>query len=112
MCVCCCCVYIPLAAVFRLDSESERVVQAAIDDLLSHKNLAGTTTAFIVAHRLSTIKNADRIVFLQDGVAAEIGSHEELMAKEEGLYRAMVYAQSGTMTNMPTKTAAAKEMKE
>ena len=47
----------------------------------------GGRTTFVIAHRLSTITNADRIVVLQDGCVVEQGSHEELLADEEGLYR-------------------------
>lgn len=62
-------------ATSALDTESERLVQDAIDDVLKDR------TAVIVAHRLSTIVNADRIVVFDDGRIAEEGSHSELLAK-------------------------------
>ncbi|UZJ39126.1 ABC transporter ATP-binding protein/permease [Prosthecochloris sp. SCSIO W1102] len=67
-------------ATSALDNESEKVVQGAIDHALEDR------TALVVAHRLSTIKNADRIVVFSKGTVAEMGKHEELLAKD-GLYK-------------------------
>ena len=66
-------------ATSAIDSETELLIQGALDSLLAGK------TAFIVAHRLSTIRKADRILYIADKGIAEEGSHEELMAKR-GLY--------------------------
>jgi ABC-type multidrug transport system fused ATPase/permease subunit len=67
-------------ATSSLDSESERLVQEAIEKLMIGR------TSFIVAHRLSTIRNANKIIVLDNGIIAESGKHEELIAKEHGIY--------------------------
>lgn len=87
-------------ATSALDAESEKIVQSAIDNLVGKNGSGGGITTLIIAHRLSTVKNADRIVVLgaRDGTTStvngssivEIGSHDELMAKEGGLYKALV----------------------
>ena len=68
-------------ATSALDSASEKKVQEATDHMMEK------CTTFIVAHRLSTIRKADRIAFIKDGSVAEIGSYEELMAKKGYFYR-------------------------
>lgn len=68
-------------ATSALDSISEREIQHAIN------NMAKGRTTFIVAHRLSTIRNADRIAVIKDGLCAEIGSYEELMESHGEFYR-------------------------
>ncbi len=68
-------------ATSSLDSESERLVQEALDELMKGR------TSFVVAHRLATVRNADRILVVQDGKVVESGTHHELIAHEEGLYR-------------------------
>jgi len=67
-------------ATSSLDSESERLVQDALDKLMVGR------TSIVIAHRLSTIRNADKIVVLQKGEVLEMGTHQELMANELGLY--------------------------
>jgi ATP-binding cassette, subfamily B, bacterial MsbA len=62
-------------ATSSLDAESERLVQEALENLIT------TRTTIVVAHRLSTIRKADRIVVLVDGTIAEEGTHEQLLAK-------------------------------
>ncbi len=66
-------------ATSSVDTETESEIQKAIN------NLAGTRTILIIAHRLSTVKRADKIIVLKDGEIVEIGIHEELM-KRKGLY--------------------------
>jgi ABC-type multidrug transport system fused ATPase/permease subunit len=75
-------------ATSALDSRTERTVQDAIDAL------RGQRTVLVVAHRLSTVRRADRIVVLEAGRVREIGTHDGLMAAG-GLYREMAEA-SGT----------------
>lgn len=66
-------------ATSSIDTETESLIQKAMDVILKDK------TAFIVAHRLSTIRNADRILYIANKGIAEEGTHEELM-KQKGLY--------------------------
>jgi ABC-type multidrug transport system fused ATPase/permease subunit len=68
-------------ATSSLDSESERLVQEALEELMKNR------TSIIIAHRLSTIREADKIIVLEKGTIIESGSHEELVANEQGLYR-------------------------
>ncbi|HEY1659323.1 MAG TPA: ABC transporter ATP-binding protein [Candidatus Sulfotelmatobacter sp.] len=67
-------------ATSALDSESEALVQSALHNLMSGR------TVFVIAHRLSTVRRADRIVVIENGAIADVGSHEDLMAKL-GTYR-------------------------
>ena len=76
-------------ATSALDSESERAIQIAMDRFLVNR------TSFIVAHRLSTIRNADRIILLDKGVIQEMGDHETLMAIEGGRYRELYQKHAG-----------------
>lgn len=70
-------------ATSSLDSESERVVQQALDKLMVGR------TSIVIAHRLSTIRKADKIVVIEKGHVKEIGTHDELMKTESGLYRSL-----------------------
>ncbi|KDO25357.1 hypothetical protein SPRG_09182 [Saprolegnia parasitica CBS 223.65] len=79
-------------ATSALDTESEHIVQESLDRLVA----SGNRTTIIIAHRLSTIRNADRIVVLQAGRIAEDGTHDELVERPDGLYKALVDAQMKT----------------
>ena len=68
-------------ATSSLDSESELLVQEALQNLMQNR------TSFVVAHRLSTIRNADNILVLENGYIKESGTHAELVALDEGLYK-------------------------
>ncbi len=74
-------------ATSALDNQSEAVVQQAIENLMVDR------TVLIIAHRLSTIKNADNIVVINKGKIVETGTHEELVNKENGMYKRLYETQ-------------------
>jgi ABC-type multidrug transport system fused ATPase/permease subunit len=75
-------------ATSALDSESEKWVQSALEELMKNR------TSLIIAHRLSTIRSADKIIVMESGKIIEMGSHENLMAKKQGVYQKMVKLQT------------------
>jgi subfamily B ATP-binding cassette protein MsbA len=77
-------------ATSALDSESESLVQSALQNLMTGR------TVFVIAHRLSTVRRADRIVVLENGTISDIGAHEELMQKL-GTYRRLYELQFAEM---------------
>jgi ABC-type multidrug transport system fused ATPase/permease subunit len=74
-------------ATSSLDSESERLVQDALDKLMTGR------TSLVIAHRLSTVRNANKILVLERGKLAEVGTHKELMEIEQGLYKNLIQLQ-------------------
>jgi ATP-binding cassette subfamily B protein len=76
-------------ATSSLDSESEELIQDALVNLMQNK------TVIVIAHRLSTIMKMDRIIVLNDGAIVEEGSHQELINKQNGLYRRLWEKQVG-----------------
>ena len=83
-------------ATSSLDSESERLVQIALERLMQSR------TTFVIAHRLATIRTVDRIAVLDGGRIVELGTHAELSANPDGLYRRLSALQFG-----PTDSASA-----
>ena len=74
-------------ATSALDNKSEGIVQKAIDNLMKDR------TVFVIAHRLSTVQNADKIVVINHGRIAEIGTHEELLNNTNSVYASLYNAQ-------------------
>ncbi len=76
-------------ATSSLDSESESLIQEALEELMRDK------TTIVIAHRLSTIMKMDRIVVIQKGKVIDTGTHEELLKKDEGIYKKLWEIQAG-----------------
>ena len=74
-------------ATSALDTESEKLVQEALTSLMKNR------TTLVVAHRLSTIQNADTIIVINKGRVVEKGSHTELVALENGYYKKLANLQ-------------------
>lgn len=81
-------------ATSALDNKSEAIVQKALDNLMQNK------TVFVIAHRLSTIKNADKIAVINEGELVELGTHDELLARENGFYKRL-YEMQFAKSNVP-----------
>ena len=74
-------------ATSSLDSESERLVQEALETLMKGR------TSVVIAHRLATIRNADKIIVLENGAIIEQGTHSDLISKDNGLYKTLTELQ-------------------
>ncbi|HLW51176.1 MAG TPA: ABC transporter transmembrane domain-containing protein [Sphingobacteriaceae bacterium] len=83
-------------ATSSLDSESERLVQQALEELMRNR------TSIIIAHRLSTVREADKIMVLEAGSPVAFGTHQELMQDKEGLYRYLVELQNTSPSQSST----------
>jgi ABC-type multidrug transport system fused ATPase/permease subunit len=77
-------------ATSSLDSESERLVQEALEKLMEGR------TSVVIAHRLATVRKADKIIVLNEGTIVEQGTHNELLAKGSGLYKTLTELQFTT----------------
>lgn len=87
-------------ATSALDAESEKSVQEALDRVM-----VGRTTV-VVAHRLSTVRNADIIAVVRNGKIVETGSHEELISRPNGAYTSLVQLQEvGSLHRLPSRGA-------
>ena len=71
-----------------MDAESEFLVQDALDKVMVGR------TVIIIAHRLSTIRNADRIAVLDQGTVTELGTYDQLMTLQDGMFRKLVERQT------------------
>ncbi|MBC1689838.1 ABC transporter ATP-binding protein [Listeria welshimeri] len=78
-------------ATSALDTETEQVIQASLEELAEGR------TTLIIAHRLATIKHADRIIVVNETGIAETGTHDELLTKENGAYKRLYDAQFNTI---------------
>jgi len=74
-------------ATASVDTETERLIQEGLERLVQNR------TVFAIAHRLSTLRNASRLVVMEDGRIVEMGRHEELMERENGIYAKLVKMQ-------------------
>ncbi len=81
-------------ATSALDNEAEKIVQQAIENLMKDR------TVFVIAHRLTTVQNADRIAVIKNGELVELGSHNELINIEGGVYRHLYDSQ---FSKVPTQ---------
>lgn len=82
-------------ATSSLDTESERFVEQALEELLKHR------TTLLIAHRLSTVRRADRVIVLDAGAIVESGGHDELLAREGGRFAALHSAANGIVSIAP-----------
>ncbi|ERG88608.1 MAG: ABC-type multidrug transport system, ATPase and permease component [halophilic archaeon J07HX5] len=81
-------------ATSAVDTETEMLIQRSIDELATDR------TAFVIAHRLSTVRDADRILVVEDGRIVERGTHDELLARD-GLYANLWRVQAGEIGRLP-----------
>jgi ATP-binding cassette subfamily B protein len=75
-------------ATSSVDTETEKLIQEALDRLIAHR------TTIAIAHRLSTLRKANRLVVLEKGKIVEVGTHDELSNKEGGVYAKLVHMQA------------------
>jgi ABC-type multidrug transport system fused ATPase/permease subunit len=81
-------------ATSAVDTETEQLIQEALDRVMKDR------TVVAIAHRLSTLRNANKLIVLDKGEIAEVGTHDELMEKEDGIYRKLVKIQTDLNQNV------------
>ena len=86
-------------ATSAIDVRGEGIVQAALDRVSKNR------TTITIAHRLSTVKKADKIIVLKNGAVAETGNHQSLLANEDGVYYGLVHAQQLAMDETPPEAS-------
>jgi ABC-type multidrug transport system fused ATPase/permease subunit len=84
-------------ATSSLDSASEAFIKAALANLLQQR------TAFLIAHRLTTVVNADCIIVMEGGAIIQSGTHHELLSEKKGLYYQLCERQFGSVADRPRK---------
>jgi ABC-type multidrug transport system fused ATPase/permease subunit len=99
-------------ATSALDAESEHLVQQAIDDMIERGKSEGgnnSMTVIIVAHRLSTVRSADRIFVIKEGQVVEEGSHDDLIENPDGAYSALIKRQMQAQLPLESATTESSE---
>lgn len=89
-------------ATSALDTESEALVQEALAKNMKNRSV------LLIAHRLTTVENADKIIVIDKGRVAEVGNHQELMSKEDGIYKQLVQRQ---MIGQPPESSVKRSKK-
>jgi ATP-binding cassette subfamily B protein len=80
-------------ATAAMDTETEKLIQTALSTLIQGK------TTIMIAHRLSTLRDADKLIVIEHGKVAEQGTHSELLAKEDGVYKKLYTLQAEALKN-------------
>ena len=80
-------------ATAAMDTETEKLIQNALSVLTRGK------TTIMIAHRLSTLRDADKLIVIEHGKVAEEGTHKELLDKEEGVYKKLYTLQAEALKN-------------